>query len=357
MNAAAYAALCKVDDVHYAGPIDPAAIRRHKALSKILRLAGLQANFSFFSQQRLEAIAHEVRARSLPGARLDFFHGFTPWILTTPPRPYVAWSDCTFRDYIEIFHRREQFRSDDLERIERAEAAWLRSAHRVLFTSHWAGERAINDYGLDASRVAFTGIFGEVDMPARDVYAGGKEFAFISTNFEAKGGRIALGALRQVRRHHPDAALIVVGDQPSSDAAEPGVSFVGGLCKEIQDEYERFEQILGRVRALVHVTRSDISPLLLVEAGYFGCPVISSRRFAIRELVDDGRTGLLLDEPFHVEIVAKAMRWILEHEHEYFQMRNAAWTKAREHHSRRRFEARLLAPVRETVSDEGVPAA
>ena len=73
----------------------------------------------------------------------------------------------------------------------------------VLFTSHWAAERAVRDYSLDANRVGSVGIFGEIEMPARDAYEGRKEFVFVSTNFEAKGGRIVLAAFREVRKRTP----------------------------------------------------------------------------------------------------------------------------------------------------------
>lgn len=308
--------------------------------------------FFFFSPGRLKAIADVVHARCHTDARLDFFHGFTPWIATRPERPYIAWSDCTFRDYVNIFHRREQFRSDNLEQIEQAEAAWLRNASRVLLTSQWAAERAVRDYALDASRVGSVGIFGEIDMPARDTYAGRKEFAFVSTNFEAKGGRIVLAAFREVRKRHPDAGLIIVGDRPPNTAPGGGVAFTGFLRKEIPDEYRRFQQILGGARALVNATRNDICPLLLVEAGYVGCPVISTCKFAIPEVIDDGRTGLLLDDPSQPGAVAGAMNWMLEHENEYQQMRAAAWAKARGHHSREQFEGRLLSYLYEVRSDD-----
>lgn len=357
MNAAAFAALNKIGGVHYIGPISPPASVWQKAQSKLLRLAGSPGDFGFFSEPRLEGIAHEVHARRKADAQLDFFHGFTPWILITLRRPYVAWSDCTFHDYIDIFHSREQFRSADLDRIEAAEGAWLKKACRVLFTSDWAANRAVNHYALDPRRVGSVGIFGEVESPARDAYAGGKEFAFVSTNFEAKGGRVVLAAFREVRRCHPDAALIIVGDRPSYAAMESGVTFVGFLRKEIPGEYARFQEILGRARALVNATRGDISPLLLIEAGYFGCPVISSRRFAIPELVDDGRTGLLIDDLSQVHEIAGAMNWMLERDDEYRQMRQAAWTKAHDQHSKRRFEERLLSHVRDVISGEGPPAA
>jgi glycosyltransferase involved in cell wall biosynthesis len=352
MNAAAFSAISSLETSYYIGPINPPVVLWQKALSKFRRVAGSQGSFFFFSERRLKKIADEVQSQSRVNARLDFFHGFTPWILTKPQRPYAAWSDCTFHDYIEIFHSREQFSSDDLDRIEQAEAAWLKNARYVLFTSSWAAERAISYYLLDACRVGSVGIFGEIEMPPRDDYAGGQEFAFVSTNFQAKGGPTVLSAFREVRKVHTDASLIIVGDAPSNLGTESGVHFAGFLRKEVQGEYQRLLQILGRARALVHPTKSDISPLLLVEAGYLGCPVISSRKFGIPELVDDGRTGLLLDDPSHAAMVASAMRWMLEHTNEYYQMREAAWSKARELHSKRKFEQRLLAFVREGFAVE-----
>ena len=350
MSAAAFAALSKAFVVHYAGPINPGVIAWQKALSKFLRLAGAQGDFFFFSRQRLETVAREVYNRCQAEAQLDFFHGFTPWILAKPRRPYVAWGDCTFRDYMNIYHPREQFRQEDIKRIELAEAEWLANARRVIFTSDWAAERAVSHYALEARRVSSVGIFGEIEMPERDNYAGGKEFAFVSTNFEAKGGRVVLSAFREVRKRHPEVSLTVVGDRPDDVAEEPGVNFAGFLRKEIPEEHKNFQQILGRIRALVHPTKGDISPLLIIEAGYCGCPVVSSRKFAISELVDDGLSGLLLDDSSQVDVLASAMTWLLEHKDEYLQMRQAAWTKSRGQHSKDSFEERLVSRVQEVLS-------
>ena len=356
MNVAAHTAVGSIEPTCYVGPINPPVILAEKVVSKIRRVAGSQGSFFFFSERRLKRIAGAVRAQCRANARLDFFHGFTPWILTEPRRPYLAWSDCTFHDYIGIYHSREQFSPGDLDRIEQAEAAWLNRAQFVIFTSRWAANRAISHYALDANRVASVGIFGEIEMPLHDVYDGGMDFAFVSTNFHAKGGPTLLSAFREVRKTHPTASLTIVGDAPSNLAMEPGVSFAGFLRKEIPAEYQRLVEILGRARALVHPTQSDIAPLLLVEAGYLGCPVISSRKFGIPELVEDGRTGLLLDDPSQPAAVAAAMRWMLEHPADYRKMREAAWSNARELHSKRRFEQRLLTFVREGSAVERLAA-
>jgi glycosyltransferase involved in cell wall biosynthesis len=342
LNTATFAALSKFCTVHYAGPINPSTILWQKALSKVLRVSGSRGDFYFFSKRRLEAIAREVQCHCVSDAQLDFFQGITPWALTKPKRPYIALSDCTFPDYIDIFHRRDYFRSDDLVRIEQAERSWLRNARRVLFTSNWAAERAAQYYALDANRVTSVGIFGEIDLPLHDAYADGKEFAFVATNFEAKGGRTVLGAFRELRKRHADATLIVVGEKPSDLEPEPGVNFVGFLRKEMPDEYARYKDILGSARAIVHPTRSDIAPLIVIESGYLGCPTISSRSFAIPELIDHARTGFLLDDPSDVTALASAMNWMLEHGDEYRQMRRAIWDKTRQQHSKKQFEERLL---------------
>jgi glycosyltransferase involved in cell wall biosynthesis len=310
---------------------------------------GGKGHFFFFSTSRLSTIANEVLARRDSTAPLDFFHGFTPWIHTSP-QCYMAWSDATFHDYIEIYHPSDQFRTEDLRRIEELEAGWLRKAERVLFTNRWAADRAIEQYSLDPNRVATVGIFGEIEMPETDMYAGSKEFAFIATDFERKGGRVVVDAIRRVRMNHPDASLVVVGEKKSDLASEPGVTFVGYLSKEKPDEFRAYRDILRRARAVVNATRSDISPLLPIEAGYFGCPAISSRRYAIPELIDDRRSGLLLNNPSSTEELADAMSSILDQNDQYMAMRRAAWKKTREEHSKARFEERLAAEVADVLA-------
>ena len=355
MSAAACDALEARHEVAYVGPIDPPVFALEKAVSKALRLSRLGGDFFTFSERRLKAIAGEVDGRARQDAQLDFFHGFTPWIATRPSRPYVAWSDCSFADYIAIFHDRGPFRPEDLVRIEQAEAAWLRGARRVLFSSAWAADRTARAYGLDPARVGQVGIFGELEPPAADAYAGEPAFAFVSTNFTAKGGPVVLEAFRRVRQARPEARLTIVGAAPTGLAGEPGVRYAGFLRKEDPGELAQFRAVLGSARAVVHPTRSDIAPLLLVEAAMFGCPAIASRAFAIPELVADAESGLLLDAPADPTAVAAAMVRMLD-EPGYAGMRAAAWRSARELNSKSRFEARLQGFVEEALADQRAAA-
>jgi glycosyltransferase involved in cell wall biosynthesis len=345
LSAAACAALETRYAVTYVGPIDPVVDPIAKARSRALRACGLGGDFAAFSDSRLRRIAGEVERQARADAALDVYLGFTSWVLTRPPRSYLALGDCTFHDYIGVFHDRRRFRAGDLRRIETAEARWLRAAAHVLFTSDWAAGRATRQYGLDPARVGVVGTFGNVEPPERDAFAGGASFAFVSTDFAAKGGHIVLEALRELGSRHAQARLIIVGAPPTGGLAGPGVEYAGFLRKDVPAELSRLRAILASSVAVVHPTQADISPLLLVEAAQFGCPAIAPRAFAIPELVEHRRTGLLVDAPPTPRAVAAAMAWMLEHPDDYALMRAAAWRRAQATDARARYGAQLLVRV------------
>lgn len=354
MNAAAYTALASAWPVTYTGPINPPVRTAAKIAASLLRRIGVPRDFSFFSEDRLRRIATEYTGLGRVDAALDFFHGFTPWILTRPDRPYLAWSDCTFHDYVRIYHDVEGFKASDLARIEEAEATWLSGAERILFTSRWAANRALETYGLRKDMLGVVGLFGEADLPENDAYEDGSHFLFVSTNFVAKGGPTVIEAFRKVRRRYPEARLTVVGDRPNGGAVEAGVTYAGYLRKEDPGESKRFRELVGSVRSVVHPTKSDILPLILIECGYHGCPVIASRRFAIPELVSDAVNGFLLNDPSDAgALEEKMIRMITMDDYDYRRMRAASWERTRGFFSKVQFESRLCSEVEGILKTQG----
>jgi glycosyltransferase involved in cell wall biosynthesis len=349
MNVAALQALRNRHDIRYVGPIDPPVESWRKVLSKFGRFAGLGGDYFFYSRSRLSQIAREVAELSDPKAQLDFFHGFTPWVMTDPQRPFVAWGDCTFRDYMDIFHRRGEFHARDLDRVEKAEALWMKRARAIVFNSRWAATRAQEAYGLDWDSIHLVGSFGDLSEPEADVYDNGTEFAFVSTNFITKGGPVVLDAFRRLREKYPDVRLVVAGDRGPLSLSEPGVRYLGFLRKEIPEQKEKLIDVFSRSRAIVNASMSDTAPVLLVEAAYFGCPAISSNRYAIPEIVEDGVTGILIDDPRDPGLLALAMERMLTGGDAYRSMRKAAWTKSRTHHSRQAFQDQLQAVVASVI--------
>src|SRR5262249_27477022 len=123
---------------------------------------------------------------------------------------------------------------------------------------------------------------------------------------------LALRALADVRRTHPEARLDLVGDGPSRRAV---VATIAEL------------ELDGAVRLLG--TRADVPELLatacclLLASDYGGCPlgvlgaraaavpVVAPRVGGVPELISDGETGLLV-EPGRADLLAAALEEVLE---------------------------------------------
>jgi glycosyltransferase involved in cell wall biosynthesis len=343
MNRAMFDSLSFKYSIDYVGPVNPQPSFSQHCLSKALRVVRLGGDFYFFSEKRLEFIRSIVEKRlAVSPALFAVFHGFTPWILIRPSMPYTAWCDCTFWQYIHIYHDAGRFRSSDLQRIKESEAAWLRNAERVIFRSEWAASQAIADYQLNPDRVGVVGNYGFMKPPSRDLYEKGQDFLMITTNFLQKGGPLTVEAFRQVHINHPATRLVIAGDYPGEKVLrEPGVVYLGWIDKSNADQTALLRTAVARARCLVHPTTADTNPMVLIEAGYFGCPSISSKRFAIPELVKDGASGMLLEDPTDVTAIAGAMLWMLEQDERYFRMRQEARNHMLRHYTVEVFQQRL----------------
>ena len=96
---------------------------------------------------------------------------------------------------------------------------------------------------------------------------------------------------------------------------------------------------------LLHPTTADINPMVLIEAGYFGCPAISTKRYAIPELVIDGVSGFLLDDPTDVAAIVGHMIWMLEQDESYWRMRKQVRDHMLGYYTREAFECRLSSEI------------
>ncbi|HAF25559.1 MAG TPA: hypothetical protein DCK93_22065 [Blastocatellia bacterium] len=311
-------------EINYAGPISPPIDYRAKFVSKLNRIAGRQGTFHFFSRRRLLRIADEILGLADPSADYDFFHGQTPWIEYQSPRPYGVYIDACFSTYMDIYHTRSRFLESDIKRICDLESRWLSNARNVFFGSKWAMEETLRIYSIPKLRCQVVGIAGNVPIPKKDGYSNELNFLFIALDFERKGGRLCLEAFNRLRQEFPRAKLIILGEKPPRDVlATPHVSYGGYLRKTIAAEFKLLQEFLMQAFALIHPTSMDTMGMVLIEAGYFGCPAIAPRSFGIPELVRDGITGLLVEPPPSIEAIAECMLWLCRNPDSYFAMRKA----------------------------------
>ena len=292
-----------------------------KVKSKLLRILGLKGNYPFFSNKRLSAINKIFQDRK-ESCDTYFFFGFTSWIDVVVTKPYYCYNDACFATYVAIYNNKSEFSDEDLNRIYDKEKKWLQNAQLVFFNSDWALEKTKNAYGLSGKNFINIGFGGFIEIPKQDTYKEGFNFLFISREFLPKGGEIVVNALQQVRKIYPEAHLWIVGDKPSQKVLEiEGVVYKGFFDKSDTMQYATLLTIFSEAYSLVHPTLKDTTTLVITESAYFGCPAISSNRFAIPEFIKHKETGLLLDNPRDANELATKMLWLIENLEAYQNMR------------------------------------
>ncbi len=120
-----------------------------------------------------------------------------------------------------------------------------------------------------------------------------------------------LDAMKRVRESFPRARLLVVGDGPLAGRLQGYARKIGlsdavefaGYRKEVFDE-------LARMDLFVLPSRTEGLSVAIVEAMASGLPVVASDVGGISEVVEDGRTGLLVP-PFQPNKLAGALISIL----------------------------------------------
>lgn len=121
-----------------------------------------------------------------------------------------------------------------------------------------------------------------------------------------KGHEVALRAWPRVRAAVPDAVLLVVGDGPHLEALRPlagdGVVFAGAR--------EDVPDILRASSLALSPSLTEALPTALIEAAACGLPVVATSVGGTPEVVDHGRTGLLVP-PGDADALAAAVVQLL----------------------------------------------
>ncbi|MBX3025550.1 glycosyltransferase family 4 protein [bacterium] len=205
--------------------------------------------------------------------------------------------------------------------------AILRLADAIVVTSHDYAASSFLAPALPALEAKLVAIPGGVDLAA---FAPGEPPAALRARLGLpdrptvfflarldrahyfKGLHVLIEALAQI----PEAALVVGGDgewrgeYEAQARARLGerVRFVGDIGdRELPDHYRAAD-----VLALPSIDRTEAFGLVLLEALACGTPVVASRLPGVRTLVDDGRTGFLVDPGDPIALAARLAQCLRE---------------------------------------------
>jgi glycosyltransferase involved in cell wall biosynthesis len=313
------------------GPVVPCVNKLDAMWSKIRRRMLRMPGSSYqFSPRTLHSTSASVCGLVAPNTEAVFFRSSTRWIACRPNIPYFVHTDVVFHTFFHNTFRSRDFLQSDLRRIWEMERVFLENAAAVFFESDWGLQKARAAYGLTGDHYIVLRNGGVIEPPDVDQWDGETlRLVTMAKDFRQKGGDLVREAYRQLKPRYPNLSWHILGgppDVPMNDLTDVHVE--GFLRPDVPHELARMREILSDAFLLVHPTREDTNPLVLIEAAYFGCPAVSVNDFAIPELIVHGETGLLLPRPLSAAAIANAIEQLILDQKRYRQMRNQARERA-----------------------------
>jgi glycosyltransferase involved in cell wall biosynthesis len=196
---------------------------------------------------------------------------------------------------------------------------------RVYVFSRWARDINVR-WGADPSKIDVVApgwpTPAIVDRSGRSTFT----FLFVGTDFERKGGFEVVEAFDSLASRHAEVRLILVTADPSvrnPDRAQhewvpearrapalrrlAAMEAAGRIVRHpLLSQQRLYREMYPAADAFVMPSHAEGFGFTNVEALSFGLPVVSARVGAIPEVVEDGRTGLLV-APGNVEALSLAM--------------------------------------------------
>ena len=179
---------------------------------------------------------------------------------------------------------------------------------RVVFWSQ-AARRTLTDYGgisdpriLDKCEIVYPAVRAIDNRLIR--YSDNELRILFSGDFFRKGGANVIDAFEGLQREFPDIRLRVCCDENidfNTDSSQLKSEYLTRIHRNSAIELgrvtrrEMLEQVLPETDIYLLPTYNEAFGFAILEAMAYGIPVIATNVFAIPEILEHGRSGLLID--------------------------------------------------------------
>lgn len=211
-------------------------------------------------------------------------------------KPIYYFSDSTLPlmfDYYEAFSGLSDISKKESKSIEKRA---IRKSSVNLFSSNWAQNSAVKDYGAKNTFVVKMG--ANIDTPTADhinvkEFEGTINFLFVGVDWKRKGGEIVISTFQKLLQNGFNVHLTIVGCDPKIQK-NPCIEVIPFLDKNNEDEIQKLENLYKRSHLFFLPTRAECFGIVFCEANSYGIPVISTDTGGVSSVIQNDINGYLL---------------------------------------------------------------
>ncbi len=221
-------------------------------------------------------------------------------------QPIVFWADGTFANVQNFYPLYSNLPEEVIRDWHRMEKLALEKCKLAIYSSDWAAQSAIHDYGADPSKVKVVSFGSNAESPftcesIKDVIDSRPtdccKLLFLGVDWVRKGGDVAYQVAKQLNQAGLKTELTIVGCEPLVEETLPEfVKALGFISKSTEAGKSRIQKLLVESHFLILPTMADCTPIVFCEANSLGLPCLSTTVGGITTMVHDHINGRLFDK-------------------------------------------------------------
>ena len=217
-------------------------------------------------------------------------------------QPIVFWTDATFAGMVGFYHNARNLSGRTIRNGHRLEQSALDRCRLAIYSSQWAADSAIKDYGADPAKVKVVP-FG-ANLPGLESVAQAEQIIrsrptdrckliVIAVDWTRKGVDLAVQVAAELNAAGLPTELTVIGCKPPPARTLPAfVHILGFISKATEEGRDRLTRLLGESHFMILPTEADATPIVFAEASSMAVPSLAARVGGVQAMVSDrnGRT-------------------------------------------------------------------
>jgi glycosyltransferase involved in cell wall biosynthesis len=213
--------------------------------------------------------------------------------------PIVIVADSTFALLLDYYPEFSNVLKRSAHEMLSIQQQAFKKATRILFASTWAARSAIEDFGVDPSKVHVVPFGASLESPTREFVLQRKKseqcrLLFLGMDWRRKGGDIAFETLLHLEEMGMQAELVVCGCTPPTGFSHKRMTVIPYLDKNDERQRKELVELFMNADFLLVPSRRECYGMVFCESCEFGLPVIATNTGGISEIVKDGENGFLL---------------------------------------------------------------